>query len=67
MSVRVIDHMPPIDEYSITMPPPMMTDRVRSVPNSTLKMVAYAMVDVTESMSVYATMTMPDALVAFTP
>ena len=40
MSVSVIDHMPPIDEYSITMTPPMITDTVRLVPNNTLKTVA---------------------------
>ena len=40
MSVSVIDHMPPIDEYSMTIAPPMITDSVRLVSNSTLKTVA---------------------------
>ena len=40
MSVSVMDHMPPIAEYSMTTAPPMMTDSVRPVPNSTLNTVA---------------------------
>ena len=51
----------------MTIAPPMITESVRSALNSTLKMVAYAMVDVTESISVYAIMTMPDDVVACTP
>lgn len=52
MSVIVIDHMPPSVEYATTMVPPRMIATVRFTSNRTSKMVAYAMVEVTASISV---------------
>ena len=39
-SARVMDHMPPMVEYTSTMAPPTAMARARSQPNSTTKMVA---------------------------
>ncbi|SKV67473.1 Uncharacterised protein [Mycobacteroides abscessus subsp. massiliense] len=67
ISVKVIDHMPPIAEYSITMTPPRITEAARPMSNSTVNIVAYAMVEVTASINVYAAMTIPDHEVKSVP
>ncbi len=67
MSVRVIDHMPPSVEYATTIEPPMMMASVRFMSNRTSKMVAYAMVEVTASIRVYAHMTTPEMTPARPP
>lgn len=67
MSVRVIDHMPPSVEYATTIEPPMMIASVRFMSKRTSKMVAYAMVEVTASIRVYAHMTTPEMTPARPP
>ncbi len=67
MSVSVIDHMPPRVEYATTMEPPMTIASVRSTSKRTSKIVAYAMVEVTASISVYAHMTTPETTPARPP
>lgn len=67
MSVSVIDHMPPSVEYATTMAPPRMIAIVRFRSKRTSKMVAYAMVEVTASISVYAHITTPEMIPARPP
>ncbi len=67
MSVSVIDHMPPRTLYSTTMPPPMITPRDFGSPKRTLKMVEYAIVDVTVSIRVYAIITRPEMVLELPP
>ncbi len=67
MSVRVIDHIPPRVEYATTIEPPRTIASVRFMSNRTSKIVAYAMVEVTASMRVYAHMTTPEITPARPP
>ena len=61
-SVRVMDHMPPSTEYAITTAPPRRMAQGREIGNRTEKIAAYAAVEVTAIMIVYASITKEDAV-----
>ena len=63
-SVSVIDHIPPSMEYVTTTAPPIRIEGTLPRSNKTPKIVPYAMVEVTASISVYAHMTIPEIRLA---
>ncbi|CAM5621529.1 hypothetical protein SGRI78S_05893 [Streptomyces griseus subsp. griseus] len=67
MSVSVIDHMPPSVSCATTIVPPRTMATVRFTSKRTSKMVAYAMVEVTASIRVYAHITTPEMIPARPP